>query len=78
MTDLLAMLEADVGIIVGSSGTLIKVAQAYNIQLRPLVSIHACVCVRACVPVCICMCVCVGCVHSHTSNSPGGVLASTC
>jgi len=37
VTDLLALLEADVGIVVGTSATLMKVALAYNVQLRPLV-----------------------------------------
>ena len=37
VTDLLAMLEADVGIVVGASATLRQVTEAYGIEMRPLV-----------------------------------------
>ena len=37
VTDLLAMLAADVGIVVGASATLRQVTEAYGIEMRPLV-----------------------------------------
>ena len=36
VTDLLALLKADVGIVVGNSATLRTVAAAYKVELRPL------------------------------------------
>lgn len=41
VTDLLAMLDADVGIVVGDSETFKKVATAFGITIRPLVSAYA-------------------------------------
>lgn len=40
VTDLLAMLDADVGIVVGNSGTFAKVANAFGIPVRPLTAAH--------------------------------------
>lgn len=40
VTDLLAMLDADVGIVVGTSGTFEKVASAFGIAIRPLASAY--------------------------------------
>lgn len=40
VTDLLAMLDADIGIVVGSSGTFAKVATAFGIPIRPLAAAH--------------------------------------
>lgn len=37
VTDLLALLDADVGIVMGSSSSLLRVAQAFGVELRPLV-----------------------------------------
>lgn len=40
VTDLLAMLDADVGIVVGDSGTFHEAAGAFGITIRPLVSAY--------------------------------------
>ncbi|CAM9374486.1 unnamed protein product [Scytosiphon promiscuus] len=40
VTDLLAMLDADVGIVVGTSGTFEQVASAFGIAIRPLASAY--------------------------------------
>ncbi|CAM9389533.1 unnamed protein product [Ectocarpus sp. 12 AP-2014] len=40
VTDLLAMLDADVGIVVGHSGSFEKVARAFGIDIRPLASVY--------------------------------------
>lgn len=40
VTDLLAMLDADVGIVVGNSGTFEKAASAFGIAIRPLASAY--------------------------------------
>lgn len=40
VTDLLAMLDADVGIVVGNSGTFERVASAFGISVRPLSSAY--------------------------------------
>lgn len=40
VTDLLAMLDADVGIVVGNSGTFDKAAGAFGIAVRPLASAY--------------------------------------
>lgn len=40
ITDLLAMLDADVGIVVGDSETFKKVASAFGIAVRPLASAY--------------------------------------
>jgi len=40
VTDLLAMLDADVGIVVGDSDTFEKVARAFGIPIRPLASAY--------------------------------------
>lgn len=40
VTDLLAMLDADVGIVVGNSDTFDKVARAFGISVRPLASAY--------------------------------------
>lgn len=40
VTDLLAMLDADVGIVVGNSGSFEKVARAFGIDIRPLASVY--------------------------------------
>ncbi|CAM9273636.1 unnamed protein product [Hapterophycus canaliculatus] len=40
VTDLLAMLDADVGIVVGTSGTFDKVASAFGIAIYPLASAY--------------------------------------
>lgn len=40
VTDLLAMLDADVGIVVGDSDTFEKVASAFGIAVRPLASAY--------------------------------------
>lgn len=40
VTDLLAMLDADVGIVVGESGTFKKAASAFGIAVRPLASAY--------------------------------------
>lgn len=40
VTDLLAMLDADVGIVVGNSGTFARVASAFGIPVRPLAAAY--------------------------------------
>lgn len=40
VTDLLAMLDADVGIVVGDSATFTQVASAFSIPIRPLASAY--------------------------------------
>lgn len=40
VTDLLAMLDADVGIVVGDCGTFARVANAFGISVRPLASAY--------------------------------------
>lgn len=40
VTDLLAMLDADVGIVVGNSDTFEKVAGAFGVAIRPLASAY--------------------------------------
>lgn len=40
VTDLLAMLDADVGIVVGNSGTFERVANAFGITVCPLASAY--------------------------------------
>lgn len=40
VTDLLAMLDADVGIVVGTSGTFEEAARAFGIAIRPLAAAY--------------------------------------
>jgi hypothetical protein len=38
LTDLLALLEADVGIVIGQSSSLLKIAGMMGVQMRPLLA----------------------------------------
>lgn len=38
LTDLLALLEADVGIVIGQSSSLLKIADMMGVQMRPLLA----------------------------------------
>lgn len=40
LTDLLAMLDADVAVLVGESTSFIRVAKAFGIPIRPLASVY--------------------------------------